>query len=216
MPWTQIAENNTYASNAQWIWIVYVWEYFQKVKRIDTAYFYIIPPTIANISSNAADLTFLSLLHLRTHPHTHAHTQLGSSERPLLAGAGHWPLGRFNIYGSLQRFTIPAWQKWSTSQVLCLSIRQLCTSCRLPSQSALQDVCHWLTSRGCQEVAHKNGPVGWRCLSLISPDLSRCACMHIHTKNIQDKFGTHVCQTAATVLFYTYTQVADACAGLRM
>lgn len=77
MPWTQIAENNTYASNAQWIWIVYVcmyvWEYFQKVKRIDTAYFYIIPPTIANISSNAADLTFSLCCTYAHTPHARTH-----------------------------------------------------------------------------------------------------------------------------------------------
>lgn len=72
---------------------------------------------------------------------THTHTLLlALRERPQSAGAGHWPLGRFNIYGSLQHFTVSAWQKWSASQALCLSIQPLRSSHQLPSQSALQDV----------------------------------------------------------------------------
>lgn len=86
---------------------------------------------------------------------THIHTQRdlpAFSERPHWAGAGHWPLGRFNIYGSLQHFTVSAWQKWSASQTLCLSIQKLNTSHQLPSQSAPQDVivmcCQDVTKRG--------------------------------------------------------------------
>lgn len=74
-----------------------------------------------------------SPLNIHTHP-------LALPERPQSAGAGHWPLGRFNIYGLLQDFTISSWQKLSASQALCLSIQQLRTSHQLPSQWALQDV----------------------------------------------------------------------------
>lgn len=106
---------------------------------------------LENNSLNAADLTFPLLSTSEwTRPcslmdsslniiHTHTHAEGLQS-----AGAGHCPVGRFNIYGSLPRFTVSAWQKWSASQALCLSIKRLQTSHQLPSQSALQDV----TERG--------------------------------------------------------------------